>query len=83
LPVALAGIALLLASALGISLAWALLLTGAVVLVFAVCTAIVSAAKVGPTFNSFRRTREELTRNVAWIRTVLLYSGRAVPKRGQ
>jgi hypothetical protein len=83
LPVALAGVAVLLAGALRISLAWSLLLTGGVVLAAALATLVVSASKIGPSFTTFRRSHEELTRNLAWIRTVLLYSGRPVPRRCQ
>jgi hypothetical protein len=81
LPVALLGVAGLLASALKISQAAATLLTGGVVLAVAAGTVAVAAAKIGPSFRSFRRSREELTRNLAWIRTVLLYSGRDVQRR--
>jgi hypothetical protein len=83
LPVALAGVAGLLAAALKISPAAALLLTGGVVLAVAVGTIAVAAWRIPATFSSFRRSREELTRNLAWIRTVLLYSGRDVPRRGR
>jgi hypothetical protein len=83
LPVALLGIAALLAPALKISVAAALLLTGGVVLVVAIGTAAVAATRIAPSFSSFRRSREELTRNLAWIRTVVLYSGRDVPRRGR
>jgi Putative Actinobacterial Holin-X, holin superfamily III len=83
LPVALVGVAGLLASALKISPAAASLLTGGVVLVVAVGTVAVAASRIPASFSSFRRSREELTRNLAWIRTVLLYSGRDVPRRGR
>jgi len=75
-PVALLGVAALLAEVLKIGSAWAMLLTGGVVLALALVVVIVSASKIGSSFSSFRRSREELTRNLAWIRTVLLYSGR-------
>jgi hypothetical protein len=81
LPVLLMGVAGLLAAALKISLAWAMLMTGGVVLTVALVVVAVSASKIGPSFSSFRRSREELTRNLAWIRTVLLYSGRSTQRR--
>jgi integral membrane sensor domain MASE1 len=81
LPVALLGVAGLLAAALKIGVAWATLMTGGVVLGVALVVVAVSASKIGPSFSSFRRSREELARNLAWIRTVLLYSGRNPPRR--
>jgi uncharacterized membrane protein YqjE len=81
LPVALFGVAELLAAALKISHGWALLMTGAVVLVVAGIVVAVSAYRLVPSVSSFRRSREELSRNLAWIRTVLLYSGRSFPRR--
>jgi len=81
LPVALLGVASLVAVALKISSAWAMLLTAGVVLAVALVLVAVSTSKIGPSFSSFRRSREELARNLAWIRTVLLYSGRNAPRR--
>jgi len=80
-PVVLLGVAALLATALKISSAWAMLMTGGVVLAVAFVVVAVSASKIGPSFSSFRRSREELIRNLSWIRTVLLYSGRSAPRR--
>ncbi len=81
-PVVLLGVAGLLTTALKISSAWATLLTGGVVVALALVVIIVSGSKIGPSFSSFRRSREELTRNLAWIRTVLLYSGRSPAPTG-
>jgi hypothetical protein len=81
LPVVLLGVAGLLAAALKISSAWATLMTGSVVLATALVVVAVSASKIGPSFSCFRRSREELARNLAWIRTVLLYSGRSTQRR--
>jgi len=81
LPVVLLGVATVLAAALKISSGWAMLLTGGVVLTMALTIVAVAALKIGPSFSSFRRSREELARNLAWIRTVLLYSGRSAPRR--
>ena len=81
LPVALLGVAALLATALKISSPWAMVLTGGGVLGVALVVVAVSITKVGPSFASFRRSREELARNLAWVRTVLLYSGRSTQRR--
>jgi len=82
-PVVLLGIASLLATALNLSTGWALLLTGLTVLAAAVGVAGTAAMKLGSGTACFRRSQEELTRNVSWIKTVLLYSGRSVPKRSR
>jgi len=81
LPVALFGVAELLAAALKISTGWALLLTGISVVLVAVLVVAVAAMRFAHSFSSFRRSREELSRNLAWIRTVILYSGRGSPRR--
>jgi uncharacterized membrane protein YqjE len=81
LPVALFGVAELVAVALKISTGWALLMTGVVVLIVAGMVVVVSAYRLVPSVSSFRRSREELSRNLSWIRTVLLYSGRSFPRR--
>jgi len=83
LPVALLGVAALVASALKIGEGWAMLLTGGVILVLSSVVVVVSALKIVPSFASFRRSYDELTRNLAWIRTVLFYSGRNVPRRAR
>jgi len=80
LPVALLGIAWLVAAALSVSIGWAALLTAAVVAVVAVVVSAVSLNRLLGSLESFRHTREELARNVAWLRTVLVHSGRAIPR---
>jgi hypothetical protein len=80
-PVALLGVAEMVAAALRISGGGAMFLTGGVVMVLALTVLVVAGLRLGPSFSSFRRTREELSRNLAWVRTVLLYSGRSAPRR--
>jgi len=80
-PVALLGIATLLASATALSPGWAMFLTGLVALALAAALMVVAAMRIGPSLSSFTRSSEELTRNLAWIRTVLVHSGRQVPRR--
>jgi len=82
LPVVLLGAADVLARALSLKAGEAMLLTGGSVLVLALVVIVIAAIRIGPSLASFNRSREELTRNLAWIRTVLLYSGRSVPRRG-
>jgi uncharacterized membrane protein YqjE len=81
LPVLLFGAAELVASALKIRIGWALLLTSGVTFLVAGTVVAVSARRLPASFSSFRRSREEFARNLAWIRTVLLYSGRSLPRR--
>jgi integral membrane sensor domain MASE1 len=80
-PVALLGVAALLATALKISSGAAMLLTAGVVLILALIVMIVAGLRLIPSFSSFRRSQEEFSRNLAWVRTVVLYSGRSVPRR--
>jgi len=80
-PVAIAGAALLIASALGISLGLTLLLTAIVVMIAAGASVAFAGLRLTRSFEVFRRSREELVRNISWIRTVLVQSGRTPPKR--
>ena len=80
LPVALFGVAELLVAA-GMTHGSALLLTGGVGIVGAGLLAVVAGLALSRSFTSFRRSREELARNIAWVKTVILYSGRAVSQR--
>lgn len=80
-PVAIGGVSLLIAQATGLALGWALLLTAIVTLGLAALVVVVAGRKLGASLEGFRRSQEELVRNISWIRTVLVHSGRAVPRR--
>jgi len=80
LPVALLGVAWLLATALSIKIGWAALLTAAVTAVVTAIVAVVALRRLLASLESFRHSREELARNIAWIRTVLVHSGRSIPR---
>ncbi|AGA25401.1 phage holin family protein [Singulisphaera acidiphila] len=80
-PVAIGGVSLLIAQVLGISLGWALLLTAITILGLAALVVVIAGRKLGASLEGFQRSRDELIRNVSWIRTVLVHSGRAVPRR--
>lgn len=82
LPVLTFGLGTLLAEALGLRQSAGLLLTGLIALSLAGLLAWLGLKGVGKSFAGFTRTREELTRNIAWVKTVLVYSGRpAAPKQ--
>jgi len=81
IPVVIAGTALLIAAALGTSLAPSLLFTALAFLVVAGAVTAYAARKLIRSLEAFRRSEEELQRNLSWIRTVLVHSGRAAPRR--
>jgi hypothetical protein len=81
LPVALAGIAELLVSALGWNRGYALLgVAGGAIVVAAVCIAA-AALWLRSKPLGFPVSTEELARNLNWLRTVLRFSGRAPSRR--
>lgn len=71
-----AGLALWIAEAAQIKPASALMLTGGGALVLVAALAYVSARMLASSLRTFRRSGEELERNLAWIKTTLVYSGR-------
>ena len=81
IPIALFGVADLLSMALQIRLGWALLITAGVALSVAGVVLAFILPRLFLAFEPLRRSREELVRNVSWVRTVLIHSGRAIPKR--
>ena len=80
--VGLFGAAELIARALTISPGMAMLLTAAVALALAGGAIAFSIVQFKASLTPFRRSLEELQRNVAWLKTVLLHSGRTPPRRG-
>jgi len=81
IPVVILGVADLVSAAFRISDGAARILTGVVVLIVSALLVVVFGRRIGPSFSGFQRSQEELTRNLSWIRTVLLYSGRHMPRR--
>ncbi len=76
-PIALIGAAVLLADAMGPGReGWAYLIVFGIALVLAASIAAIGGYLLSKSFASLARTREELIRNISWIRTVLAYSGR-------
>jgi uncharacterized membrane protein YqjE len=71
LPVLMIGLGFVIAEALQLSQGVGLLLTGGVLLIVAGVIAAVAGLRLSRSFVSFRRSREELDRNVAWIRSVI------------
>jgi hypothetical protein len=76
LPVALVGAANLLAAGTGLSIGVSLLLSALAALVVGGLTAFLAARVIGRCFGCFRRSSDEFTRNLAWVKTVLAQSGR-------
>ena len=70
--VALLGAGWLLASALNIHQGWAMILTAGVAIVLAGLVAGWGGMRLTHSFDSFRRSRQQLWLNLAWIRTVLV-----------
>jgi len=75
-PVALLGAGWLLASTLKIHPGWAMLLTAGAATALGGLVAGVGGMQLSHSFDSFRRSRKQLTLNLAWIRTVVVASAR-------
>lgn len=81
IPVILIGCAELLADALSLEYrGLAYLIVAAVAVILAAGAAWFALSGLRSSFTSFARSREELARNLAWIKTVLAYSGRSVSR---
>ena len=77
LPVALIGAAMILAEAMHLNQpGWAYLIVAAVVVAATVVLVLIGLPRLTKSFATLVRSKEELTRNVAWIKTVLANSGR-------
>jgi hypothetical protein len=82
LPVLLFGVGYLLAEYTSLSVGWSILLTAVAALLLGAVLAILGLRGLGGSFTSFQRSKEELTRNLAWVKTVLVHSGRP-PQRNR
>lgn len=71
-----AGFALWLAEAFQLRLGVALMLTGLGCLVLGALFSWLCVRFLGSSFTAFRRSAEELERNIAWVKTTLTRSGR-------
>ncbi|MFO0950703.1 MAG: phage holin family protein [Isosphaeraceae bacterium] len=74
--VALVGLAYWLAPALGVSLAASFLICAAGGLLTAALVGYLGVRSIRSSTTSFRRSREELERNLAWLGSVVMHSGR-------
>jgi Putative Actinobacterial Holin-X, holin superfamily III len=81
LPIALAGIAELLVSELGMRRGFALIAVAVAVFAVAGTCIAIAAGRLRNADFGFNLSREELARNLNWVRTVLLHSGRAAKGR--
>ncbi len=81
LPVILIGLADVIATSTKLSAGASQLIVGLVTLVLAGVAGVVGLKGSKGSLTSFRRSSEEMTRNISWIRTVLVYSGRAGGRR--
>ena len=80
IPVLLLGLADLLARLTGLPDWGSRLIVAAVAMVVAALVAFLSYREALNSVNSFRRSTEEFTRNLSWVRTVLVHSGRAAAR---
>ncbi len=76
LTVGLIGVGYWLTAYWGISLSQAMMLVAAVGFVFTAMLTVFAVQRLRVSFVSFRRSREELERNLAWLSTVMMHSGR-------
>jgi Putative Actinobacterial Holin-X, holin superfamily III len=79
-PVLLIGLADWIASSTRLSAGSAQLIVGLISLVLAAVAGTIALRASLRSLESFRRSKEELTRNLSWVRTVLVHSGRTVAR---
>lgn len=72
----LAGLAWWLASVLQVQVGIVMMVVGLVALIIASVASTLLSWRLGKCFTYFRRSQEELDRNLAWIKTTLVHSGR-------
>ena len=80
LPILLLGAADLLSAYTDLPVWGSRLAVGGVTLVLAALVAFVAYRLAMSSIQSFRRTTEELTRNLSWLKSVLVHSGRAATR---
>ena len=80
LPVLLLGLAGLLSMFTTIPLWGSCLIVAGIALLIAGLVGFLSYRKVAGSVHSFRRSSEEFTRNLSWLRTVLVHSGRVASR---
>jgi len=80
LPIALAGIAELLVSYAGMNRGFALIAVAVGTFVIAGACVAIALGRLRGSDLGFPLSREEFTRNLNWLRTVLLYSGRSAQR---
>ena len=72
----LAGLSWWLAAVFQVQVGIVMMITGLVALIIASVAAALLFRRLGKCFSYFRRSQEELERNLAWIKTTLVHSGR-------
>jgi hypothetical protein len=77
MPVLLLAAADLISTSAGLSIGLSRLIVAGGSIVIAAVVGSVALGHARRSLESFRRSREELVRNVSWIRTVLVHSGRS------
>ena len=60
---------------------WAYLIVSAVVAALTVALVLLGLPRLGKSFESLSHSKDELSRNIAWIKTVLANSGRTPAHR--
>jgi hypothetical protein len=74
--IGLAGLALWLATLLQVQVGIVMMVVALASLIIAGVVSSLLARSLPSSFSSFRRSQEELERNLAWIRTTVMHSGR-------
>lgn len=80
LPVALLGVGELIVQYGGLTRGWSYVIVAVAAMAVGGLAAWLFGSRIGAAFEPFTRSREELSRNLAWVKTVLAHSGRTGPQ---